>query len=144
MRQQHQSDMRRFLESTADLQQSKIGSAAFYTLDRLDQKTGTLLTHVSIMLGMTALVYTRLATVPAIQWALEIELLIYLTITLGCLYTIVMAKPGTLLIDPSIEIERGLNRVFRRLRAYRTCLFATLINTLLFMGTFIAESHLRL
>jgi len=141
MQQQHQRDMRRFLESTADLQQSRIGAAAFYTLDRIDQKTGTLLTHVSIMLGMTALVYTRLTAARFIQWALEIELLVYLTITLGCLYAIVMANPKALQIDPSLEMEEGLMRVFRRLTVYRACLFATLINTLLFMATFIAESH---
>jgi hypothetical protein len=144
MHKQHQRDMRRFLESTADLQRSKVGSAAFYTLDRIDQKTGTLLTHVSIMLGMTALVYTQLTTGQAVRWAFEIELLVYLTITLGCLYTIVMTKPRGLQIDPAVAMEEGLNRVFRRLAVYRTCLFATLINTLLFMATFIVESHPRL
>lgn len=132
------SEMLRFLEATASMRESRIGAAAFFMLDRVDQKTGTLLMHVSIMMGMTAIVYDRHASTLLIRLALQIELVAYLLITLGCLWAISMARPGKAREQVTEPVSGELTRVHARITAYRCCLFATLVTTLLFIATFVA------
>jgi len=132
------SEMLRFLEATASMRDSRIGTAAFYMLDRIDQKTGTLLMHVSIMMGMTVIVYDRHAATFFIRLALQVELVAYLLITLGCLWAISMARPGTPRAVVTEPAPAELGRVHARITAYRGCLFATLVTTLLFIATFVA------
>lgn len=133
---------RHHLELLAENRSEKIGNAAFYTLDVIDTKTQSLLTHVSIMMAILAMFYGHTATTLSIRLAILIELILYLLITLGCLRAVFIVAPSALDTTSEAILDARVLEVARRRTAYRISLFATIVVTAAFLLTVVAHEVL--
>ncbi len=131
------------LEIMAEHRSNKIGSAAFYTLDVIDTKTQSLLTHVSIMMAILAMFYAEASARAEVRLAILIELLLYLMLTLGCLRAVFIVAPAAFDETNEIVLERRVREVTRRRRAYRISLFATIAVTFAFLVTIATHAAIR-
>lgn len=125
----------RHLEIVAEHRADKIGSAAFYTLDVIDGKTQSLLTHVSIMMAILAVIYSDGGVQGEIRLAILIELILYLAVTLGCLRAVFIVAPSRMEWTTSNMLEVRVRECARRRTAYRVSLFVTIAVTLAFLVT---------
>jgi hypothetical protein len=132
------------LELVAENRSDKIGSAAFYTLDVIDTKTQSLLTHVSIMMAILAMFYGEASTTAEIRLAILVELMLYLIITLGCLRAVFLVAPTALDTTSEAILETRVREVARRRTAYRISLFATIAVTAAFLLTIATHEVLRI
>jgi hypothetical protein len=131
------------LELVAENRSDKVGSAAFYTLDVVDTKTQSLLTHVSIMMAILALFYGEANTTAGIRLAILVELILYLMITLGCLRAVFIVAPSALDTTSEAVLVTRVLECARRRTAYRISLFATIAVTAAFLITIAAHEVLR-
>ena len=125
----------RHLEVIAEHRDGKIGSAAFYILDVIDGKTQSLLTHVSIMMAILAVIYSDGGVRGEIRLAILIELLVYLAVTLGCLRAVFIVTPSKTENATSNMLETRVRECARRRTAYRISLFVTIAVTFAFLIT---------
>jgi hypothetical protein len=124
-----------YLEHISEMKSTKVGEAASYYMDAIDNKTSSLLSHVSIMMAILSIFYATITEHSLIRSALLVELFFYLIVTLGCLRSIFIFGPGGKQSTVDDIIQLRVNEVISRLRAYRWSLSVTIVTTLAFIAT---------
>ncbi len=126
-----------FLVSISTMRGSSPGDALFYELDTVDNKVSSLLSHVSIMMAILALFYSNMDKSDPSRIAILAELCIYLLVTLGCLRGIFMIGPENQVGEYEEILNKRIEVVCRRVRAYKYSLLVTVFTTIAFIFTLI-------
>lgn len=115
------------------------GEFIFLMLDNIDAKASALLTHVSIMLGVSAILYTE--TAPSSVWrsVIAIEMLGYIAVAIACLTCVDII--GTSKSDTSASAfkERCLDTLNYRHSVYRWAWFFSVVLTACLAVTFLGH-----
>ena len=123
-----------FFDLQTTLRASDYGETIFLYLTAIDQKISALLTHVSIMLAMTAIFYSE--ALPAWKLVIGGEMVAYILIAIGCLTCVNIRSPKKS-VHTSIDAQKeALEIVCYRLKVYKVCWFSTIFVTICLLVTF--------
>ncbi|GAB4193563.1 MAG: hypothetical protein Tsb002_24150 [Wenzhouxiangellaceae bacterium] len=111
------------------------GTAVYYWLDVLDNKTSTLISHVSLMMAVLAVFYGETSPGTTVRSLIIVELFLYLVIALGCLLVVFVIKPNDLHATPDDELSNSISVLIRRRKMYNVSMIATWTVTFFFMAT---------
>ena len=130
-----------YIDRVAEIESSRLGAQTFRMADRLNSKAAALLTHVSIMIAVSSVLFSfslntpTLRDVPPIIGALLLcEIVTYSLTSLLCLYAVQMTGPSSFRAEDKRPLDRLLLIVRRRRKAYRVALAITIAATLVLIG----------
>ncbi|MDX2265254.1 MAG: hypothetical protein NW215_09820 [Hyphomicrobiales bacterium] len=137
----------KYFGQMGDFGQTESGRQVYRHMDIINIKTGSLLTHVSLMtaaLGLFASRFIADGAFTTFQVAILIELLAYVTISMGLLFCINITSPATFYgrssINGDVAFEDKIVRIAaRRRNIYNACLKTTIALTLIFLLTLILK-----
>lgn len=131
---------RRFLDRSGALRADDgKGAAVYYWLDVLDNKTSSLLSHVSIMMAVLSIFFGETEAGTLVRTLVVVELFCYLLISLGCLLVVFVITPNDNHASADEELERSIAVLMWRRRMYNVCMVATWVVTFAFMLTLVAK-----
>lgn len=134
-------DEQQYITKVAEVEASPLGALMFRLADGLNSKAAALLTHVSIMIAVSSVLFSyslspsfKRDLPPFVSDLLLCEIVIYSLTSLLCLYAVQMTGPGTFHADKGRPLDRLLIIVRRRRKAYRAALTITIAATLVLIG----------
>jgi len=134
------SDRKSFYSMFDEARSTAEGRSMFYILDVIDQKTSSLLTHVSVMVGVVSFLFGRHNS-GLYHYIYLAELVVYLIVTLGCLRAIFITNERSEQSHDAAELlEANINETDRRRRIYILSLDVTIKTTFVLVLTLIIES----
>lgn len=130
-----------YITKVTELETSPVGRMMFRLADGLNSKAAALLTHVSIMIAVSSVLFSyslgpafKRDVPPFVSILLLFEIVTYSLTSLLCLYAVQMTGPGTFRRGNGKALERMVVIVRRRRKAYRAALTITIIATLVLIG----------
>jgi hypothetical protein len=133
------TETEQFLEAIAKIRRTPQGQALFYELDTVDNKTQSLLTHVSLMMTVLSIFFAVFHGKEYVymRFALLFELLIYLLVALLCLRAIFMVGPGDQAGSVEAILRDRIVAVQHRVQTYKICLLVAMVTTVVFVMTIV-------
>lgn len=132
---------RHYITKVAEVEASPLGALMFRLADGLNSKAAALLTHVSVMIAVSSVLFSyslgpafKRDVPPFVSVLLLCEIVTYSITSLLCLYAVQMTGPGTFRRDDVRPLDRLVVIVRRRRKAYRAALTITIAATLVLIG----------
>mgnify|MGYP003384411188 CR=1 FL=1 len=119
------------------------GNYVFLMLDNIDAKSSALLTHVSIMMAVAAVLYVDSKPDTFWRWIISIEILGYISVAIGCLTCINIIGPDSESASTNGIRNKAIGAVKYRWHMYRLCLFGAIGLTLFLALTFLLHISSR-
>lgn len=140
-----------YVRKVGDFSSTDYGRQALRLADVLNDKTGALLSHVTIMIAVVGVLINIFQEQsvndygysPIFISILYIELIFYMTIACALLGSIFVTSPKTFGQEASIH-DRLLLISRRRRRIYKTCLWSVLVATAIFLLVLIWKAALTI
>ncbi|MDZ4790056.1 MAG: hypothetical protein SGJ17_02445 [Hyphomicrobiales bacterium] len=137
----------KYFRQLGDFAQTESGRQVYRHMDIINIKTGSLLTHVSLMTAALGLFASRFITEPKFnlfEISILVELVCYVNISMWLLFCINITSPATFygesFVNNGVKFEEKIVRVAaRRRNIYNACLKTTIGLTLVFLLTLIAK-----
>ncbi len=130
-----------YINKVAEVEASPLGALTFRLADGLNSKAAALLTHVSIMIAVSSVLFSfslnaslKRDVPPIVAALLLCEIVTYSFTSLLCLYAVQMTGPGSFRAEDGRPVDRLLLIVRRRRKAYRVALTITIVATLVLIG----------
>jgi hypothetical protein len=137
----------KYFGQLGDFGQTEAGRQVYRHMDIINIKTGSLLTHVSLMTAALGLFASRFIEEPqfsVFEVSILVELVFYVSISMGLLFCINITSPATFYghssADSGEQFEEKIVRIAaRRRNIYNACLKSTIALTLIFLMTLILK-----